>query len=221
MSSPPSEPLVADPSPDRPQQSALPPRRGGNILGRALAAVVGVLLLAAGAIASLGVALLAPVGMAVAWAVARQRGRPLSRGAAWGSAVAAAVGAFAVAGAVMLARTPPGSFDCIQHSADSASKAAARQPPPPWLERLAPGAARARQQQQMDPTTQRIVGSSAFVMWTMVMGGLLTCVIFGGFAGTLGWGGSTLLLYAARGRWLPTRDGSSLYRDASGVRNEE
>jgi hypothetical protein len=181
-----------------------PPPRGG-IAGRVLAGVVGVLLLAGGAVSTLGVALLAPLGMLGAGMIARAKGRPLSRGAAWAGAVTIAVLAFAVAGTVAVARTPAGTFERMRHDADSARKVAATQPPPPWLERIAPGAAKARQQQQMDSTAARIVGSPAFVIWTMIMGGLLTCFVFGGFAGTVGWGGSTLLYYAARGRWLPRR----------------
>ena len=48
-----------------------------------------------------------------------------------------------------------------------------------------------------------LIKSRAFTIWTGVMGVSLVVGLVAIYAGTLGWGASLLLLYAATGRWLP------------------
>jgi hypothetical protein len=158
---------------------------------------VGTLALGAAASATWGAALLAPIGMLLAAAVARRRRRPLTRGASWIGAVAAVTAAIIVAVGIVLALTPPGTLAQIQRSADSASAARADRSPV-WVERMKRGAGSAA----TDTVTARLIRSRAFVVWTGVMGGVLAVSVLGTIIGTLGWVAALPLAYALRGRWL-------------------
>jgi hypothetical protein len=182
------------------------PRAG--VAARALAGLAGVAALAGAVVVTFGLALAAPLGMLVASLVARARRRPLGRLAGWGAAVAAASFAIVALGTVGAANAPPGTFAHMQQTFDSVRVASAKeQPPTPeWVEKLAPGTAAA----QRRGAESSIAQSPALMYWAMAVGLVFTCALFGGIAGSLGWGATALLAYAARGRWPGARARSEL-----------
>ena len=161
-------------------------------LARVAAFVAGVLMLVGGTIVSLGMVLLAPIGMAVAGWVQRRRGDPMTRGGHWIAASAAIVVALVLAMAAFLAFTPKGTMRNVVQAADSASVASAKEPPPAWLERLGPGLA----VQQPGPGASRMFTIVGGLLGVSFMVGLLSAVF-----GTLGWSAGMLLGLALSGRW--------------------
>lgn len=178
--------------------AAAAPRAG--VVARVLAVVAGVALFLIGGTVTLGLALAAPVGMLIAWAVARARRRPLTRLASWIAAMLTAAVVVGAAGAYMATKAPAGTFSEMQHAMDSARVARADQPMPAWVERIAPGTAAA----QRNSATTPFARSRAVMYWGAAMGVIFTCALFGAIAGTLGWGATALVAYGARGRWLPS-----------------
>jgi hypothetical protein len=168
-------------------------------VSRVIAGCGGVLALLIATLFTGGLALSAPIGMAVAAAIARRRHDALSRGASWLGAVLAVGAVLIVIGSVVVASAPTGTFAQIQHSADSASATAK---PPAWLERVAPGASAPGAQ-----VRPHGAWGGAFSIWTMVTGGLIGCAILAALIGTLGWLASLPLAYAITGGWLGA-DGS-------------
>jgi hypothetical protein len=66
---------------------------------------------------------------------------------------------------------------------------------PAWLERISPGtAARVAAQQAGSP--------SPINAFTLIFGGMILIGFAGSFFGTAGWGGTMLLIFAIRGRWI-------------------
>ena len=178
--------------------AAAAPRAG--VVARVLAVVAGIALFFIGGTVTLGLALAAPVGMLIAWAVARARRRPLTRLASWIAAMLTAAVVVGAAGAYMATKAPAGTFAEMQHAKDSARVARADQPMPAWVERIAPGTAAA----QRNSATTPFARSRAVMYWGAAMGVIFTCALFGAIAGTLGWGATALVAYGARGRWLPS-----------------
>lgn len=160
---------------------------------RALPAVAGVLTLVVGAIFTLGGALLAALGVWIAWLIARGRGKTLSLGMSWIAAVAPVALVLVAFGGWMVTKAPPGTMARIEHATDSAQ---ANPPPPPrWLERIAPGStARAN--------ARRASGGAAFGVWALVVGTVIVTGMFSGFIGSVGWLGVLLLAYGINGRWI-------------------
>lgn len=165
------------------------------MLSRVIACVAGLVLLIGAAFVTLGMALSAPLGILVAHLYQRRRGQRLGAFSSWISAISGVLVALAVAAGVLESRLPPGTWDRVRHAADSASAQAAKEPPPAWLDRLAPGAA-SRYPMSAPP------GSRAFNTMTIIWGTVLGVGFLGSFIGTLGWGGTMLLVYSASGRWL-------------------
>jgi hypothetical protein len=163
-----------------------------GVLARGAALLGGLLLLAGGAVVSLGMVVLAPLGMAVAGYVQRRRGNPMTRGEHWIAASASVMVAVMLALGAVLAVAPPGTVRNAMQAADSASVASAKEPPPAWLERLGPGLS----MQQPSPGSSRMFA---------IVGGLLGISFAVGFFsaafGSLGWGAGMLLGLAVSGRW--------------------
>ncbi|HVT38826.1 MAG TPA: hypothetical protein VHE78_07270 [Gemmatimonadaceae bacterium] len=178
---------------------------------RFLATLAGTLALGFLALFTLGGALAAPLGMVLAGVIARRRHRPLTRGAGWIGAVLAASVGMAVYTGVAFVRTPPAVRARFQHTVDSISAVQRNAPPPAWIERLAPGAAKAKSSM----LTSQMAGSRAFTVWMSVLGEAVLAVWFGTIVGTLGWIAGLLLAYAHSGRWLPTARGARALLDAT------
>ena len=185
-------------NPAVPVTAAAAPRAG--VFARVLAVVAGIALFLIGGTVTLGLALAAPVGMLIAWAVARARRRPLTRLASWIAAMLAVAVVVGAVGTVAMASAPPGTLAQVERSIDSARVVGAAQPMPAWVERIAPGTAAAQRRSATTPFAR----SRAVMYWGAAMGAIFTCALFGAIAGTLGWGATALVAYGARGRWLPS-----------------
>ena len=149
------------------------------------------------ALVSFGVSLVAITAVCIGWLIARKRGRPFTRGVSWLVGVGAIAALILSVLAAYATRLPSTMYRDFGRSLDSAQAA----PPPAmpeWLRRVTPPNA-----QQQTPLTNAVIKSRAFTIWTGVMGVSLVVGLIATYAGTLGWGASLLLLYAATGRWLP------------------
>ncbi len=175
-------------------------RPGSWNLKRALAAIAGVATLVAAAVVSLGLALLAPVGMIVARSLARREKTPLTFFTSWLGAAFGVCAALIVVALVVIATLPSGTIASITKTADSVSTASNKQPPPAWIDRISPGAsARARSSQSnANPRLLRGFTIASTVFGIVFLYSLLAMVI-----GTAGWVPSLLLTYAFSGRWIP------------------
>jgi hypothetical protein len=167
---------------------------------RLLAAVTGTLALGVSALFTLGGALAGALGMLFADIAAHLHHRALTRGAGWVGAVLTASVAIAAYTGVAFVRTPPETRAKLQLTVDSISAAQRNAPPPAWIERLAPGTAKARSR----TLTNQMAGSRAFTVWMSLLGAAVLSILFGTIVGTLGWAAGLLLAYAFTGRWLPT-----------------
>jgi hypothetical protein len=173
------------------------PMRSWNAL-RVIAAIAGVAVLVAASVFTLGLALLAPLGMLGARYVARRQKSAFTLGTSWLGASLFVALAMTIIGGVAVSQLPSRMFETIQHSADSASMAK-RPPPPAWFERIAPGAAARARAAPTGPANL----TRAFTIWAFVVGGVFTVTLFGAVIGTAGWLPGVLLAYAFSGRWIP------------------
>lgn len=173
------------------------PPVGRRVEGKQIAAgILGILALGIAALVTVGGALLAPLGIIVAWLIVRRRNRRLSRGASWIAAVAATAVALVALTTVLWTQLPADTLSQMQRAADSAQT---HQPPPPaWLERIAPGST-ARAQ-----VRQGSVGKGAMI-WFMVIGAGIGIGMLAGVVGTVGWLATLPLAYAITGRWIGSR----------------
>jgi hypothetical protein len=160
------------------------------------AAIAGICLAVASVPITFGASIVAMVAIWIAWAVARRRKQPLTRGVSWLWG-AGAVGTLVIAVAAFgVTQMPKGAFREMKRAMDSAS--AGPQPPPPeWLRKITPPSA-----QRQSALTESMIRSSAFTTWTLVIGAGLLVALVSAYAGTLGWMSSMLLVYAATGAWL-------------------
>jgi hypothetical protein len=163
-------------------------------LRRGAALIAGVAILYWAAKATIGLALVAPIGV---WAVIRfkrGRGRSVDALGSWMGAVGAVMIVLIVIGGVLASMAPAGTMDRVRHSADSSSALAAKRPPPAWLERFAPeAAARAAAQQPGN--------ALAFNAFALILGAAIVIGFGGSTIGTIGWIGTMLLMFSVSGRW--------------------
>jgi hypothetical protein len=148
---------------------------------------------------SLGLALLAPIGMIVARIIARREQTPLTFFTSWLGAAFGVCAALIVAALVAIAVMPSGTFARFGQTADSVSTASSRQPPPAWLEKISPGST---ERARATPPNSRMV--RAFTVASTVMGFVLVYSVLAMVIGTAGWLPSLLLTYAFSGRWIPS-----------------
>ena len=165
-------------------------RRGAVIAGIALA--VGSVFV------SFGASVISILAIWTAWAVGKRRSKPLTRGLSWivgvGSVGVVVLGVFAL---FVATQVPRGEITRIKQAMDSAAKGP-QKPPPEWLRKITPPNA-----QRPSPLTDALVQSTAFTVWTMVMGITFFAALIGAYAGTLGWLASMLVVYGATGGWIP------------------
>ncbi|HTE47481.1 MAG TPA: hypothetical protein VK636_19725 [Gemmatimonadaceae bacterium] len=166
-----------------------------SLLHRAAALVAGLVVLLAGAIISVGLVLLAPLGVWVVHRFQRARGGSLDGWGSWMSAASAVTVGLLVIGGVVTTRLPAGSWSQIRQAADSASEEAAKQPPPAWLSRVVPGSA----SRYSTPDAKRpTVFNGIILIWGIgIAAGMIGSII-----GTVGWIGTMLLVFYASGHWL-------------------
>ena len=170
---------------------------------RIVAGIAGAALAVGSAFVSFGVSFVAIAVVCIGWLIARKRGQPFTRGVSWLVGVGAVAALILIVFGAYATKLPSTVYRDVGRTLDSAQAA----PPPAvpeWLRRVTPPNA-----QQQTAVTNALIKSRAFTIWTGVMGVSLVVGLVAAYAGTLGWGASLLLLYAATGRWLPraTRPG--------------
>lgn len=166
-----------------------------NLILRLLSALGGVLWLVLAALFTLGVALAAPLGVLVAWGMARRRGLPHTTLASWVGAVIASSAAIPLLIAALLALAPPGTLEEMRATMVSA-QAQETAELPEWLQRMSSQAA-----QRPNPVTDSVINSPAFTILFGLLGLAIASVIMGTMAGTVGWLGALLLGFGLSGRW--------------------
>jgi ABC-type dipeptide/oligopeptide/nickel transport system permease component len=150
----------------------------------------GVVIMLTSALFTLGASLAAPIGILVAQRRARRKGRPLTRGAAWLSAVFASIITVALGLIVLVAFTPASAWREIQKGTAEARVAQDTLHSPAWITKVFPRTA------QSDSVAQKVANSPGFLLVVFAVGVLFTCAFFGALGGTAGWMGSVLLSYA-------------------------
>lgn len=192
-----------EPQPLPPETIVVAPRDHRWNLLRALAAIGGVAMLVTVSVFSLGLALLAPVGMIVARKIARREKTPLTFFTSWLGAAFGVCSALIVVALVVVVLLPGGTVAGIRKTADSVSTASNKQPPPAWLERISPGSTARARASQPNPNSGMARG---FTIASTVMGVVLLYSLLAMVIGTAGWVPSLLLTYAFSGRWIPPAD---------------
>jgi hypothetical protein len=169
---------------------------------RILIFTLGLLLLAFGALITLGTELLAILGILVAWVIRKRQGRQLGRGGAWMASVAGAmIPVFVLLLGAMIASPikPPTaaerkeSFERQQRLRDSM---------PEFLRKMT-----ANQRQSgpaVDSMADRLLQNKKVLIWFEGMAAVMGSAMVGAFAGTLGWGAAMLLYRATKDEWLGT-----------------
>lgn len=162
---------------------------------RILAILTGAAILVLIGLRSIGLALVAPAGMWAAYAVLRERGRSYTRRAGWVGAVLACSLVTAGFIAFTLMRAPAGFFDSVRREADLR-----RERQPSAIEQALRRASTATPQQAMvEKKSRQLVRSTPFLWWMTIMTVGVGSVVLGTFAGSAGWGATTLILFGIRG----------------------
>ncbi len=162
---------------------------------RILAFLAGVAILALTALVSMGSVLVAPIGMWLARIIQRARARSNTRVTSWvGAVVASAVVFLGVLG-YGFSRLPDGYVAMVQQ------QSAERQKNPTTVERIfqratPPSPASA----VVEKKTQEMAQSRAFIWWVTIVGGVMSSCVAALLMGSIGWAGTSLMLYGLTGR---------------------
>jgi hypothetical protein len=184
------------PSPDTPEPSPTAPR--SRTSRQIVAGVCGTILLIVAGVVTLGGAVIAIIGIAVAALIARQRSRTLSRPVSWLAAGLSVQLVLIAATGYTALKAPTGMMTSIQHAMDSSK---ANPPPPPaWLERISPGASARARAARTSPSPA--FTSPSFTATALVFTSIFGAGILGAIIGTVGWLVAFPLAYAVTGRWL-------------------
>ena len=185
-----------EPLADAPQPPPTAPR--SRTSRQIVAGVCGTILLIVAAVVTLGGAVIAVIGIAVAALIARQRSRTLSRPVSWLAAgLSVQLALLAVTGYGVL-KAPAGMMTTIQHAMDSSKT---NPPPPPaWLDRISPGASARARAARTSPSPA--FNSPSFTATALVFSSIFGAGILGAIIGTVGWLVAFPLAYALTGRWL-------------------
>jgi hypothetical protein len=171
-----------------------PPAPPASPVLRIIAGLAGVMVLVLGAMISVGGALVGALGVWFAALVAKRRGRQLTRLMTWIGAISTTAVAILIAGGVLFANMPEGTFDEIRATIDSVQKA---QAPPPGVAQDATDSARVAFNQGPASGAVLLIGG--------LIGGWFALMIFASIYGSIGWLGALLLVFALTGSWLGRR----------------
>jgi len=165
-----------------------------SVVGRIGALLAGMTILLIAAVGSVGLVLLAPLGIWVTHRIQRARGRTVGLFDRWIGAVAGTTIAMLVVAAAFALMIPADTWREVRHSADSASVEAQKQPPPAWLRRVVPSAS-----QPLPRSAQPLAVSTIALVWGAGIGVGMTGIMLG----SVGWAGTMLLIFCVSGEWLP------------------
>jgi hypothetical protein len=164
---------------------------------RVLIGAGGLILLAVGAVITLGSELVGVAAIVIAWFVLRRRKRRLTRTRAWVISVGSTAIPFLILFAVGLMTAPKVTPE--QRKRDMAEARARRDSMPVWLKGPA-------QQQQTtavaDSIAQKLMENKGFMVWIAAMGALIVSGMGALFAGTIAWGATLLFFRAVTDDWM-------------------
>ena len=168
---------------------------------RAGAGEGGLLALGLLSVVTVGVALLAPLGMWVSAWVMRREKEPATKFTSWLGAVYGVGMAVMLVGAVSLVKLSTGTHSpAYQRAMDSVRVAQQKQPAPAWLEKIAPGTTERARASQKNPPSARSVAAMGVGM--SVIGAVMLGLLAGLLVGSLAWAACLPLYYAINGRWI-------------------
>lgn len=177
------------------------PRSPAAVALRVLGAIAGGLLALVIALISFGTVIAALAGMWLAGRVQRRRGRPATRLGAWlGACIAMTV--VSGAGYLYLQTTfPPDKTLSAVLDKEKATMDTMHSPElPPELERMLGGRERYERSQHI---SRALVGSKPLMMWSITVGLILACALYGLIFGSVLWGAVMLSARGILGVWLP------------------
>jgi hypothetical protein len=162
---------------------------------RILAFLAGVVILALTALVSMGSVLVAPIGMWLSRIIQRARARSYTRATSWIGAVVACALVFLMALGYGFTRLPDGYVDMVQR------QTAERQRDSTAVERILQRATpRTPASATVEKKSQELTHSRAFIWWVTIVGGVMSTGIAALLMGSVGWAGTTLMLYGLTGR---------------------
>jgi hypothetical protein len=165
------------------------------MIRRILAFLAGVAILALTALVSMGSVLVAPIGMWLSRIVQRARARSYTRVTSWIGAVIACAVVFLLVLGYGFTRLPDGYVDMVQR------QTAARQRDTTAVERIFQRATpRTPASATVEKKSQELAHSRAFIWWVTIVGGVMSCGIAALLMGSVGWAGTSLMLYGLTGR---------------------
>ncbi len=171
---------------------------------RVLIAVGGLLLLAVGALITVGLELIGVAAIVATWFLMRRRKRTLTRLTAWFVSVGSTAVPVLVFFAVTMMATPTPTPE-QQKQALAAAQARRRDSMPEFLKKVM---TRQQQQQQQqtsaaaDSITQRLLQNRGFMVWLEAVGAMMASGMAAVFAGTIAWAATMLLFRAITDDWM-------------------
>ena len=169
------------------------------MIRRIFALIAGGAILVLVAMKTFGTVLVALLGMWIAARIQRSRGRSYTRRAGWIGAVLACTLVMAGLFGYAITRMPAGFIEQVQQ--ETTQRQRERERDPSAIEQALRRASTATASQAVvQKKTEELAQSKPFLWWTMIVGGVLAAAIAGLLLGSVGWVGSTLVLFAVRRR---------------------
>jgi hypothetical protein len=166
---------------------------------RVFIALGGLILLAVGAVITLGSELVGVAAIIGAWFLMRRRKRRLTRTRAWFVSVIATAIPLVVLFAVSVMSVPTVTPE--QRKTNMAeARARTRDSMPELLKKLMPP--QQRTQAVADSITEKLLENKGFRVWMGAMGALIASGMAGLFAGTIAWAATMLLFRAFTDEWM-------------------
>jgi predicted PurR-regulated permease PerM len=162
---------------------------------RILAFLAGAAILALTALASMGSVLAAPIGMWLSRVIQRARARNHTRATSWiGAVVACAVLFLGVLG-YGFTRLPDGYVELVQQQTTKQQRDSTT------IERIFQrGTPRSPASAVVEKKSQELAHSRAFIWWVTIVGGAMSAGMAALLMGSVGWVGTSLMLYGLTGR---------------------